>query len=182
MYILMEQSGGKSCYNSNCNVGMLLVRQDFPLGSPLVPVSIRGAKISHYGIFGLIKVWIISTTTKRSKFVFLNVMSKFTYYFSGNRTEEMEIGGCNLVIRQKKLDFGRRVGFIKALEISSSGVEKYTAHHCRVLKWDMDIFLLRIWDTMRIWNVYPYWTVLITLTAEWNIWKSSRTTLGAIKW
>ncbi|KAG7542848.1 Neprosin activation peptide [Arabidopsis thaliana x Arabidopsis arenosa] len=48
-------SGGKSCYNSNCDVGMLLVRQDFPLGTALLPVSIRGAKISHYGIFGLIK-------------------------------------------------------------------------------------------------------------------------------
>ncbi|XP_010496118.1 PREDICTED: uncharacterized protein LOC104773238 [Camelina sativa] len=48
-------AGGKSCYNSNCNVGMLLVRQDFPLGTALKPVSIRGAKTSHYGIFGLIK-------------------------------------------------------------------------------------------------------------------------------
>ncbi|KAG7547525.1 Neprosin activation peptide [Arabidopsis suecica] len=48
-------SGGKSCYNSNCDVGMILVRQDFPLGLALKPVSVRGAKKSEYGIFGLIK-------------------------------------------------------------------------------------------------------------------------------
>ncbi|CAH8276617.1 unnamed protein product [Arabidopsis lyrata] len=46
---------GKSCYNSNCDVGMILVRQDFPLGLALKPVSVRGAKKSEYGIFGLIK-------------------------------------------------------------------------------------------------------------------------------
>ncbi|EOA18790.1 hypothetical protein CARUB_v10007404mg [Capsella rubella] len=48
-------AGGKSCYNSNCDVGIMLVRQDFPLGTALTPVSVRGDKISHYGIFGLIK-------------------------------------------------------------------------------------------------------------------------------
>jgi len=56
MYILMEQSGGKSCYNNDCDVGMILVRQDFHLGMALLPVSVRGAKTTHYAIFGLIKV------------------------------------------------------------------------------------------------------------------------------
>ncbi|EOA34126.1 hypothetical protein CARUB_v10021627mg [Capsella rubella] len=48
-------AGGQSCYNSNCNAGMILVRQDLPLGVPLVPVSIRSDKTSHYATFGLIK-------------------------------------------------------------------------------------------------------------------------------
>jgi len=52
----MEQSGEKSCYNSYCDVGMILVRQDIPLGMALSPVSVRGARTTHYGVFGLIKV------------------------------------------------------------------------------------------------------------------------------
>ncbi|KAG7596514.1 Neprosin [Arabidopsis suecica] len=48
-------SGGKSCYNNDCDVGMILVRQDFHLGMALLPVSVRGAKTTHYAIFGLIK-------------------------------------------------------------------------------------------------------------------------------
>ncbi|CAH2079098.1 unnamed protein product [Thlaspi arvense] len=49
------KSGGKSCYNSHCDVGMVNVRQDFPMGLAMKPVSVRGAPISHYGIFGVIK-------------------------------------------------------------------------------------------------------------------------------
>ncbi|CAA7045374.1 unnamed protein product [Microthlaspi erraticum] len=48
-------AGGKSCYNSHCDVGMILVRRDVPLGMPFKPVSIRGSSESHYVIFGLIK-------------------------------------------------------------------------------------------------------------------------------
>ncbi|AEE83545.1 NEP-interacting protein, putative (DUF239) [Arabidopsis thaliana] len=49
------KSGEKSCYNSYCDVGMILVRQDIPLGMALSPVSVRGARTTHYGVFGLIK-------------------------------------------------------------------------------------------------------------------------------
>lgn len=52
----MRQSNGKSCYNKNCNTGMLGVRHDFPLGMAVEPVSIRGANMTYYGIFGLVKV------------------------------------------------------------------------------------------------------------------------------
>ncbi|CAH2079099.1 unnamed protein product [Thlaspi arvense] len=49
------KAGAKSCYNSQCDVGMISVRQDFPMGTELKPVSIRGAKQSRYETFGLIK-------------------------------------------------------------------------------------------------------------------------------
>ncbi|CAH2079097.1 unnamed protein product [Thlaspi arvense] len=48
-------SGGKSCYNSHCDVGMVNVRQDFPMGIAMKPVSVRGALKSHYASFGVIK-------------------------------------------------------------------------------------------------------------------------------
>ncbi|ESQ56057.1 hypothetical protein EUTSA_v10026983mg [Eutrema salsugineum] len=49
------KAGGKACYNSHCDVGMISVRHDFPMGMLVTPVSIRGAKHSHYVTFGLIK-------------------------------------------------------------------------------------------------------------------------------
>ncbi|EFH44489.1 hypothetical protein ARALYDRAFT_915320 [Arabidopsis lyrata subsp. lyrata] len=36
-----KQSGGKSCYNNNCDDGIIVIRHDFPLGMALPP-SIRG--------------------------------------------------------------------------------------------------------------------------------------------
>ncbi|XP_010435010.1 PREDICTED: uncharacterized protein LOC104718888 [Camelina sativa] len=45
---------GKSCYNSNCNTGVLVLRRDFPFGMALKPVSIRGANTSYYGSFRLV--------------------------------------------------------------------------------------------------------------------------------
>ncbi|CAH2079100.1 unnamed protein product, partial [Thlaspi arvense] len=49
------KAGAKSCYNSLCDVGMISVRQDIPLGLVLEPISHRGAKRSYYATFGLIK-------------------------------------------------------------------------------------------------------------------------------
>ncbi|CAN8291037.1 unnamed protein product [Cochlearia groenlandica] len=54
-YTKIGRSGEKSCYNSNCDVGMILVRQDYPLGATIGTPSRRGSWQSHYGIFGLIK-------------------------------------------------------------------------------------------------------------------------------
>ncbi|KAL1220637.1 Protein neprosin [Cardamine amara subsp. amara] len=50
-------AGGKRCFNSNCPVGIIIVRQDFPIGAPIPAkeVSRRGAKTSTYVTMGLIK-------------------------------------------------------------------------------------------------------------------------------
>ncbi|KAL1220638.1 Protein neprosin [Cardamine amara subsp. amara] len=47
-------AGGESCYNTNCQVGIIIVREDFPLGAPSTPVSIRGDK-NYYATIGVIK-------------------------------------------------------------------------------------------------------------------------------
>ncbi|KAF8080012.1 hypothetical protein N665_0982s0014 [Sinapis alba] len=49
------KAGGQQCYNNQCDVGMISVRADFPLGMLMLPASVRGAKRSHFGTFGLIK-------------------------------------------------------------------------------------------------------------------------------
>lgn len=159
----MVQAGGKSCYNSHCDVGMILVRQDFPLGMPFKPVSIRGSTESHYGIFGLIKVLLFLWL----RLFFLENIFKLyllicDYYFYENRTKQMAIGGWNLVIMQKKSDFGRHKGFLKALETESSGEEKCLAQINRVLKWDMDFFQLLQYIMMHMSNVLAYLTIIFT--------------------
>ncbi|EOA15536.1 hypothetical protein CARUB_v10004968mg [Capsella rubella] len=46
---------GKSCYNSYCTTGMSVVRRDFPLGTAIKPVSVRGANMTYYGTFRLVQ-------------------------------------------------------------------------------------------------------------------------------
>jgi len=53
----MEQSNGNSCYNTNCNVGIVLIRHDIALGMSLVPVSTRGDWPKYYTKIGLVKVF-----------------------------------------------------------------------------------------------------------------------------
>ncbi|CAL9225427.1 unnamed protein product [Arabidopsis halleri] len=48
-------ANGKSCYNSNCNVGMVVIRHDLTLGLALQPVSTRGSRPSYYTKIGLVK-------------------------------------------------------------------------------------------------------------------------------
>ncbi|XP_020875103.1 uncharacterized protein LOC110226779 [Arabidopsis lyrata subsp. lyrata] len=51
---VFTSSGGRSCYNNNCDSGIIVIRHDFPLGMALPP-SIRGAKTSNYGKFSIVK-------------------------------------------------------------------------------------------------------------------------------
>ncbi|CAA0395295.1 unnamed protein product [Arabidopsis thaliana] len=48
-------SNGNSCYNTNCNVGIVLIRHDIALGMSLVPVSTRGDWPKYYTKIGLVK-------------------------------------------------------------------------------------------------------------------------------
>ncbi|KAL0874157.1 hypothetical protein Bca101_023862 [Brassica carinata] len=48
-------AGGQQCYNNQCDVGMISVRADVPMGTSMLPASVRGAKTSYFSSFGLIK-------------------------------------------------------------------------------------------------------------------------------
>ncbi|CAN6916238.1 unnamed protein product, partial [Brassica oleracea] len=49
------KAGGQQCYNHQCDVGMISVREDYPMGMSMLPASERGAKTSYFSSFGLIK-------------------------------------------------------------------------------------------------------------------------------
>ncbi|CAA7045373.1 unnamed protein product [Microthlaspi erraticum] len=51
---VFTKAGEKSCFNNHCDVGMISVRQDLPLGMALSPVSIRAME-AYSTTFGLIK-------------------------------------------------------------------------------------------------------------------------------
>ena len=54
------------------------------------------------------------------------------------RTKQMVIGGSSL--EEYKLGFGQQTYFNRVWLTVSSGEEKYIAHLCRVLVWEMVIF------------------------------------------
>lgn len=165
----MRQAGGQQCYNHQCDVGMISVREDYPMGMSMLPASERGAKTSYFSSFGLIKVGFILRLcfcVFITLFILINfllavntihnsvsIVTLSTNHFVGTRTKQMGTGGLSLVQTQKKLVSGRRICFAKALETTSSGEEKCSPHHYLVLKWDMEFFHLNIYVTMHMLNV-----------------------------
>ncbi|KAF2543617.1 hypothetical protein F2Q68_00030646, partial [Brassica cretica] len=61
-------AGGQQCYNHQCDVGMISVREDYPIGMSMLPASERGAKTSYFSSFGLIKWFEFGTDAEEIGF------------------------------------------------------------------------------------------------------------------